>query len=121
MSSARPQFPTKEYMKTQLSLEKSVRENLQTRASLHGESFNFSIGKMHPATFAHHIYYLSGKTLCYSKIGRTVKQLLLVVLANQSRQATTPNLEQKLEKLAPADAVAGLIAPYFVERESLSR
>ncbi|WOH07001.1 hypothetical protein DCAR_0626430 [Daucus carota subsp. sativus] len=31
-------------------------------------------------------------------------------------EATAPNLEQKLGKLAPAHAVAGLIAPYFVER-----
>ncbi|XP_059427930.1 uncharacterized protein LOC132161765 [Corylus avellana] len=33
----------------QLSLETSVRENLQTCAALHGESFNSAIGSMHPA------------------------------------------------------------------------
>ncbi|KAM3737757.1 hypothetical protein ACB098_09G080300 [Castanea mollissima] len=33
----------------QLSLETSVRENLQTCAALHGESFNSAIGNMHPA------------------------------------------------------------------------
>lgn len=32
----------------QLSLETSVRENLQTCAALHGEPFNSAIGKMHP-------------------------------------------------------------------------
>ncbi|XP_042489524.1 xylulose kinase 2-like isoform X2 [Macadamia integrifolia] len=31
-------------------------------------------------------------------------------------EATAPNLEEKLGKLAPAHAVAGFIAPYFVER-----
>ncbi|XP_047322198.1 xylulose kinase 2 [Impatiens glandulifera] len=31
-------------------------------------------------------------------------------------EATAPELEEKLGKLAPAHAVAGLIAPYFVER-----
>ncbi|XP_020087311.1 xylulose kinase [Ananas comosus] len=31
-------------------------------------------------------------------------------------EATAPDLEEKLGKLAPAHAVAGLIAPYFVER-----
>ncbi|XP_075511839.1 xylulose kinase 2-like [Primulina tabacum] len=31
-------------------------------------------------------------------------------------EATAPGLEKKLGKLAPAHAVAGLIAPYFVER-----
>ncbi|KAF5750804.1 hypothetical protein HS088_TW03G01144 [Tripterygium wilfordii] len=36
----------------QLSLENSVRDNLQTCASLHGESFNSAIGRMHPALFA---------------------------------------------------------------------
>nr|XP_017243835.1 PREDICTED: importin-11-like isoform X2 [Daucus carota subsp. sativus] len=61
MSSARPQFPTKEYRKRQiklsdpihqLSLENSVRENLQTCAALHGKSFDSAIGRMHPAAFA---------------------------------------------------------------------
>nr|XP_023925850.1 uncharacterized protein LOC112037267 [Quercus suber] len=33
----------------QLSLETSVRVNLQTCAALHGESFNSAIGNMHPA------------------------------------------------------------------------
>ncbi|KAG7965123.1 hypothetical protein I3843_09G207900 [Carya illinoinensis] len=34
----------------QISLETSVRENLQTCATLHGESFNTAIGSMHPAS-----------------------------------------------------------------------
>ena len=34
-------------------------------------------------------------------------------------QATAPNLEEKLGKLAPAHAVAGSIASYFVERLAL--
>lgn len=33
-----------------------------------------------------------------------------------SLQATAPGLESKLGELAPAYAVAGNIAPYFVER-----
>ncbi|XP_024021108.1 importin-11 [Morus notabilis] len=36
----------------QLSLEASVRENLQTCAALYGESFNAAISSMHPAAFA---------------------------------------------------------------------
>ncbi|XP_074350982.1 uncharacterized protein LOC141690197 isoform X2 [Apium graveolens] len=61
MSSAGPQFPSKEYRKRQIklsdpvhqsSLENLVRENLQTCAALHGESFNSTIGRMHPAAFA---------------------------------------------------------------------
>ncbi|PPR86556.1 hypothetical protein GOBAR_AA34135 [Gossypium barbadense] len=35
-----------------LSLENSVRDNLQTCAALHGESFNSAIAKIHPAAFA---------------------------------------------------------------------
>ncbi|KAL9250471.1 Importin-11-like protein [Drosera capensis] len=36
----------------QMSLENSVRENLQTCAALHGEPFNLAIGRMHPTAFA---------------------------------------------------------------------
>lgn len=36
----------------QLSLEDSVRGNLQTCAALHGDSFNAAISSMHPAAFA---------------------------------------------------------------------
>lgn len=36
----------------QLSLENSVRENLQTCASLHGDAFNTAMGRMHPAALA---------------------------------------------------------------------
>lgn len=36
----------------QLSLEASVRENLQTCAALYGESFNSAISSMHPSAFA---------------------------------------------------------------------
>ncbi|XP_020549643.1 xylulose kinase isoform X2 [Sesamum indicum] len=36
-------------------------------------------------------------------------------------EATAPGLEEKLGKLAPAYAVAGLIAPYFVERYHFDR
>ncbi|WOH01993.1 hypothetical protein DCAR_0521380 [Daucus carota subsp. sativus] len=61
MSPTRPQFPSKEYRKRQIklsdpvhhsSLENSVRENLQTCAAIHGESFNTAIGRMHPAAFS---------------------------------------------------------------------
>ncbi|KAJ6299886.1 hypothetical protein OIU76_020813 [Salix suchowensis] len=54
-------IPSREYRKRQIkfsdpikqwSLENSVRENLQTCASLHGESFNSAISRMHPAAFA---------------------------------------------------------------------
>lgn len=38
------------------------------------------------------------------------------VWSKQILEATAPGLEEKLGKLAPAHAVAGLIAPYFVER-----
>ncbi|XP_043815485.1 importin-11 isoform X2 [Manihot esculenta] len=53
--------PSKEFRKrqikisdpiNQLSLENSVRENLQTCAALHGESFNSAISRMHPSAFA---------------------------------------------------------------------
>lgn len=61
MSSSRPHVPSKEFRKrqiklsdpvNQLSLENYVRDNLQTCAALHGESFNSAIGKIHPAAFA---------------------------------------------------------------------
>ncbi|KAK6943462.1 Importin-beta, N-terminal domain [Dillenia turbinata] len=54
-------IPTKELRKrqikqsdpiNQMSLEASVKENLQTCGALHGESFNSAIGRMHPAAFA---------------------------------------------------------------------
>ncbi|XP_065852108.1 uncharacterized protein [Euphorbia lathyris] len=53
--------PSKEFRKrqiklsdpiNQLSLENSVRDNLQTCATLHGESFNSAISRMHPSAFA---------------------------------------------------------------------
>ncbi|XP_071722890.1 uncharacterized protein [Rutidosis leptorrhynchoides] len=58
MSSSRPQFRSKEVRRrqmkisdpiNQLSLENSVRDNLQTCASLHGEAFNTAMARMHPA------------------------------------------------------------------------
>ncbi|KAL7590187.1 hypothetical protein Lser_V15G39371 [Lactuca serriola] len=62
MSSSRPQFPSKEFRRrqqmkiadpiNQLSLENSVRENLQTCASLHGDAFNTAMARMHPAALA---------------------------------------------------------------------
>ncbi|GFY82388.1 ARM repeat superfamily protein [Actinidia rufa] len=61
MSPSRPRIPSKESRKrqiklsdpiNQLSLENSVRDNLQTCAALHGDSFNSAIGRMHPAAFA---------------------------------------------------------------------
>ncbi|XP_057512772.1 uncharacterized protein LOC130794820 isoform X2 [Actinidia eriantha] len=61
MSPSRPRIPSKEFRKrqiklsdpiNQLSLENSVRDNLQTCAALHGDSFNSAIGRMHPAAFA---------------------------------------------------------------------
>uniref|UniRef100_A0A5B7A9N8 Putative importin-11 isoform X1 n=1 Tax=Davidia involucrata TaxID=16924 RepID=A0A5B7A9N8_DAVIN len=61
MSSIRPHVLSKEFRRrqiklsdpvNQLSLENSVRDNLQTCAALHGESFNSTIGRMHPAAFA---------------------------------------------------------------------
>ncbi|GLT55700.1 hypothetical protein SLA2020_287960 [Shorea laevis] len=54
-------LPSKEFRKrqikfsdpiNQMSLENSLRDNLQTCAGLHGESFNSAIGSMHPAAFA---------------------------------------------------------------------
>lgn len=41
---------------------------------------------------------------------------LMVIDLQCLLQATAPGLEEKLGKLAPAHAVAGPIAPYFVER-----
>ncbi|CAH9101065.1 unnamed protein product [Cuscuta epithymum] len=60
-SCSRPNFPSKELRRrqikfsdpiNQISLENSVRENLQTCSALHGESFNAAIGKMHPSLLA---------------------------------------------------------------------
>ncbi|XP_074268667.1 uncharacterized protein LOC141592022 isoform X3 [Silene latifolia] len=65
ITSIRPQIegtiPSKEFKKrqikssdpiNQMSLENAVRENLQTCASLHGETFTAAIGRMHPAALA---------------------------------------------------------------------
>ncbi|CAA2966782.1 importin-11 isoform X1 [Olea europaea subsp. europaea] len=58
--SSSPRVPSKELRRRQIkfsdpinqvSLENSVRENLQTCATLHGESFNAAISRMHPAAF----------------------------------------------------------------------
>ncbi|CAI9097268.1 OLC1v1033653C1 [Oldenlandia corymbosa var. corymbosa] len=60
-SPSRPHVPSKDSRRRQIklsdpinqaSLESSVRENLQTCAALHGESFTAAIGKMHPAALA---------------------------------------------------------------------
>ncbi|KAL7136202.1 hypothetical protein ABFS83_10G013500 [Erythranthe nasuta] len=54
-------MPGKEYRRkqikfsdpiNQISLENSLRDNLQTCASLHGDLFNTAMSKMHPAAFA---------------------------------------------------------------------
>lgn len=61
ISSGQPHVPSREFRRRQIklsdpinlvSLENSVRENLQACAALHGEAFNSAIGKMHPAAFA---------------------------------------------------------------------
>jgi hypothetical protein len=61
LSSSRPQYQSKEFRRRQiklsdpiyqLSLENSVRDNLQTCSALHGESFNTTINRMDPAALA---------------------------------------------------------------------
>ncbi|XP_075491735.1 uncharacterized protein LOC142529916 isoform X1 [Primulina tabacum] len=61
MQSSKLQLPNKEVRKrqikfsdpiNQMSLENSVRDNLQTCATLHGELFNTAMSKIHPASFA---------------------------------------------------------------------
>ncbi|XP_073066536.1 uncharacterized protein [Primulina eburnea] len=61
MQSSKLQLPSKEVRKrqikfsdpiNQMSLENSVRDNLQTCATLHGELFNTAMSKIHPASFA---------------------------------------------------------------------
>ncbi|KAJ8533088.1 hypothetical protein K7X08_015977 [Anisodus acutangulus] len=56
--SSKPHVPSKELRRrqmkisdpiNQISLENSVRDNLQTCSTLHGESFNAAIGRLHPA------------------------------------------------------------------------
>ncbi|XP_060202448.1 uncharacterized protein LOC132630871 isoform X2 [Lycium barbarum] len=56
--SSKPHVPSKELRRrqmklsdpiNQISLEDSVRDNLQTCSTLHGESFNAAIGRLHPA------------------------------------------------------------------------
>lgn len=58
VSSSKPHVPSKELRRrqmklsdpiNQISLENSVRDNLQTCSSLHGESFNAVIGRLHPS------------------------------------------------------------------------
>ncbi|MCD7447548.1 hypothetical protein HAX54_031577 [Datura stramonium] len=55
---SKPHVPSKELRRrqmklsdpiNQISLENSVRDNLQTCSALHGESFNAAIGRLHPA------------------------------------------------------------------------
>lgn len=61
MQSSKLQLPSKEVRKrqikfsdpiSQMSLENSVRDNLHTCASVHGELFNTTMSKIHPAAFA---------------------------------------------------------------------
>ncbi|KZV49653.1 importin-11 [Dorcoceras hygrometricum] len=61
MQSSKLQLPSKEVRKrqikfsdpiNQMSLENSVRDNLQTCAALHGELFNTAMSTIHPAAFA---------------------------------------------------------------------
>ncbi|CAN4115888.1 unnamed protein product [Withania somnifera] len=58
VSSSKPHVPSKELRRrqmklsdpiNQISLENSVRDNLQTCSTLHGDSFNAAIGRLHPA------------------------------------------------------------------------
>ncbi|GFQ04997.1 importin-11 [Phtheirospermum japonicum] len=61
MQSSQLQVPGKEFRKrqiklsdpiNQISLENSLRDNLQTCSALHGELFNTAMSKIHPAAFA---------------------------------------------------------------------
>ncbi|KAK6120243.1 hypothetical protein DH2020_045934 [Rehmannia glutinosa] len=61
MQSSQLQVPSKEFRRrqikfsdpiNQISLENSLRDNLQTCSALHGELFNTAMSKMHPAAFA---------------------------------------------------------------------
>ncbi|KAL0338164.1 UNVERIFIED_CONTAM: Importin beta-like protein [Sesamum angustifolium] len=61
MQSSKLQVPSKEFRRrqikfsdpvNQISLENSLRDNLQMCAALHGELFNTAMSKMHPAAFA---------------------------------------------------------------------
>lgn len=58
VSSSKPHVPSKELRRrqmklsdpiNQISLENLMRDNLQTCSSLHGESFNAAIGRLHPS------------------------------------------------------------------------
>ncbi|XP_009768023.1 uncharacterized protein LOC107807441 [Nicotiana tabacum] len=58
VNSSKPHVPSKELRRrqmklsdpiNQISLENSVRDNLQTCSALHGESFSAAIGRLHPA------------------------------------------------------------------------
>ncbi|KAI3473132.1 hypothetical protein Pfo_030424 [Paulownia fortunei] len=61
MQSSKLQVPSKQFRRrqikfsdpiNQISLENSLRDNLQTCSALHGELFNTAMSKMHPAAFA---------------------------------------------------------------------
>ncbi|XP_024026625.1 xylulose kinase [Morus notabilis] len=53
--------------------------------------------------------------------GMNLMDLRQRVWSDRALEATAPGLEQKLGKLATAHAVAGYIAPYFVERFSFNK
>nr|XP_016499059.1 PREDICTED: importin-11-like [Nicotiana tabacum] len=61
VNSSKPHVPSKELRRrqmklsdpiNQISLENSVRDNLQTCSALHGESFSAAIGRLHPAVLS---------------------------------------------------------------------
>ncbi|CAN6352512.1 unnamed protein product [Urochloa humidicola] len=85
----------------------------QTRPQVYGATERVSLVSSFMASL------LVGGYACIDQTdgaGMNIMDINTRQLRQDALQATAPNLEERIGKLAPAHAVAGKIAPYFVQR-----
>ncbi|PUZ68038.1 hypothetical protein GQ55_3G482400 [Panicum hallii var. hallii] len=90
-----------------------IRKMYQTRPKVYDATERVSLVSSFMASL------LVGGYVCIDETdgaGMNIMDIATRQLREDALQATAPNLEERIGKLAPAHAVAGKISPYFVQR-----